>query len=284
MGVHAQPTLARAVPTGDRGELNTEGDPTSSFLAPWIRSMSPAGTTWARDPAGVVLRARMARVIDRGKLESARGRLGMSGSRFGVGDELIVGGLRLDPAEVQQVSREATADNRRFIVLHGFGIALAAAAAAANWLEGEGLRSFRTPLFILALSVSGLIVQARSRSRRIADILRSQPSASAVDYQLDTSGIQIHSDAGPTQRLAWSQCRVFDESAHAFFLYAGRVDPEIMYKRAFPEDVLPAVRERLGTNVKKRALGRALTLSFVIGFAVLAVGILVGVAMRSGRP
>jgi hypothetical protein len=197
-------------------------------------------------------------------------------------DERISGGLRLERDDLQQVSREATADNRRFIAFNGLCIAGAVSGAATKFVEGEGLRSFLMPSGVAAVAIWGLVTQARLRRRRIAEILQAHTLGSYVNYQLGSSGIELQSDAGLT-RLAWGECHSFGESAHAFLLYAGRVVPEILYKRAFREDMLTVVREQLRANVKKRPVARAIAIVLIVSLFFLALGIGVGVATR-GAP
>ena len=210
----------------------------------------------------------------------------MSDQIPGPGDERIVGALHVEPAEAQQLSCEVTADNRRLIVIHLLAIVLAVAAVIVSFFEDGGLRvrSFLIPSSVVALAIFGLFTQSTFRRRRVAEILRSHSPGAAVHYELAPAGIEIQRDGGLT-RLAWSECRTFAESSHAFLLYADREVPEIVYKRAFREDMLAIVRERLTANIKKRAARHAIALAFTIeaGLLALALGIIVALVTHRVR-
>jgi hypothetical protein len=202
----------------------------------------------------------------------------------GAGGERVVGALQVELVEAQQVSREVTADNRRLIVVHWIAIVFAVAAVMVSFFGDGGLRLrlLLLPGAMVALAIFGLFTQSTIRRRRVAEMLQSHSPGALVHYELAPVGIEIQRDGGLTQ-LAWSECSAFAESSHAFLLYAHRDVPQIIYKRAFREDMLPIVRERLTAHIEKRAGGHAFGLALAMGAGLLALGVIVGLAMHRVR-
>lgn len=193
----------------------------------------------------------------------------------------IASTLQPDRTEVDQVSREATADSRLFSALHATGILLAGIAGVVNWLEDHRLWSMLLPSFIVALSIYGLVMQTSARRKRILGIVAFAQRSPEISYRLSSAGVEIEGDGA--SRLRWDEVRTYDETPHAFLLHADRTVPEVLYKRAFAEDELQRVRQYLEANVKKRRVGRTLAITLAMGFGVLALGIVLAVTVGGPR-
>ena len=217
-------------------------------------------------------------------LKSPLKRGGMEDEQSGAERERIIGEVRIDGGELQQVTHEATAGHRMFIAVNILGIGLAVVGAVFNHFEGDGLRSFVMTGLLCAISISGLSIQASSRRQCVAGIVNAQPIGSAVSYRLSPSGIAIQRDVGAGSRgMTWNECSAFDESAHAFLLYTSNIVPEIVYKRAFSTQQVTVIRQRLAANIKRRAAGKALVLALAMGIGVVALGVVFAVAMRAAH-
>lgn len=205
----------------------------------------------------------------------------MTEQRAQAGHERVVGELRIEAAEVQEGSREATADQRKVIAVQYCGMGLAVTAAALNLFEGDGLpKAFALPSALLVLSVFVIWTQNTARRTRIAAIRQADPVGAAVHYRFGSSGIEIQRAAG-SKRLSWSECSGFREGPHAFVVFLGRAMPEVVYKRAFREEQLSAIREWLSANVKTVSFWRVFAIALALGFALALMGVVVAIASHN---
>lgn len=191
----------------------------------------------------------------------------------------IHGELQLRPNEVHDASREAVAAEGLRMGVGAAALALGLIGALWNLIERASVRSWLTLGLTSVVMLASLESTRRERARklRITRERLGQLQPAAVHYTLDASGLTITRPEAPVH-WAWRECLGYEEAALTFALYFDRQLPELLLKRAFANQDLPAVRDLLqrcipAAMVGRRAMRRAFVLCTVAGLIVLACGI-----------
>lgn len=187
--------------------------------------------------------------------------------------------------EVHKAGREAVAADGIRLLLGAAGLGLMLVAVLWNLSEGASRRSWLTSALTLLAVLLSVESTRRERARklRIACERLGQTRPTTVCYALDASGLTITRHDAPV-RLAWRECLGYEEAPLTFALYFDRQLPELVLKRAFAEQDLPAVRALLVRCaprgvVGRRAMRRMLVLCTIAGIIILAFG--VGLALTA---